>query len=283
MKRGFTLIELLVVIGILAVMLAIAVPVVSNIQDKSELSADAVVAEEIETAVYDWMSLDYNSENFQRSNLFTSRYSGLVRELYINGYTEQTYSYYYAGTEQLPGVEETREAAIRHSVITALKSVSSMKIVVRDGEQFIESPKAGAQYGYKYYYKIGRVNTERLDSTESALGNDEVYRYYVWLDRTGGVVGGTTTPKQSKDTNSFYVALDSLTGFEFGFGARDVSKIMTVIELDGKQSYTVCGATKTPRIFGKGTYTLSFYYDGSLFKSVTAEITAAGMEYINAA
>ena len=82
MKRGFTLIELLVVIGILAVMLAIAVPVVSNIQDKSELSADAVVAEEIETAVYDWMSLDYNSENFQRSNLFTSRYSGLVRELY---------------------------------------------------------------------------------------------------------------------------------------------------------------------------------------------------------
>lgn len=180
-------------------------------------------------------------------------------------------------------MEETREAAIRHSVITALKSVSSMKIVVRDGEQFIESPKAGAQYGYKYYYKIGRVNTERLDSTESALGNDEVYRYYVWLDRTGGVVGGTTTPKQSKDTNSFYVALDSLTGFEFGFGARDVSKIMTVIELDGKQSYTVCGATKTPRIFGKGTYTLSFYYDGSLFKSVTAEITAAGMEYINAA
>ena len=91
MKKGFTLVELLTVIGILAVMLAIAVPVVSNIQDKSELSADAVFAEEIETAVYDWMSLDYSSENFQRSNLLTSRYSGPVRELYINGYSEQTY------------------------------------------------------------------------------------------------------------------------------------------------------------------------------------------------
>ena len=44
MKKGFTLVELLTVIGILAVMLAIAVPVVSNIQDKSELSADAVFA-----------------------------------------------------------------------------------------------------------------------------------------------------------------------------------------------------------------------------------------------
>lgn len=283
MKKGFTLVELLTVIGILAVMLAIAVPVVSNIQDKSELSADAVFAEEIETAVYDWMSLDYSSENFQRSNLFTSRYSGSVRELYINGYAEQTYSYYYAGTGQLPGVEEAREAAIRHSVITALKSVSSIKIVVRDGEQFIESPKAGAQYGYKYYYKIGRVNTERLDSTESALGNDEVYQYYVWLDRTGGVVGGTTTPKQSKDTNSFYVARETLAGFEFGFGARDANKVMTIIEMDGKQSYTVYGETKTPRIFGKGTYTLRFYYNGSLFKTITAEITTTEMEYINAA
>ncbi len=283
MKRGFTLIELLVVIGIIAVMLLIAVPVVSNIQEKSELSADAVFAEEIETAVYDWMSLDYSSENFQRNNLFSSRYSGQVKELYINGYAEQTYSYYYAGTEQLPGVEETREEAIRHSVITALKSVSSIKIIVRDGEQFIESPKAGAQYGYKYYYKIGRVNTERLDSTESALGNDEIYRYYVWRDRTGGVVGGTTTPKLSKETDSFYVAQEALSGFEFGFGTRDISKIMIEIEMDGKQSYTIYGAETTPRIFGNGTYSLRFYYNGSLFKTVTAEIMTPGMEYINAA
>ena len=283
MKRGFTLIEIMVVIGALAVMLLIAVPMVSNIQEKSDLSADAVFAEEIETAVYDWMSLDYSSKNFHSTNLFTNRYSGQVRELLINGYPEQLYSYYYAGTGQLPGIEETREAAIRHSVITALKSVSGIKIIVRDGEQFVESPKAGAQYGYKYYYKIGRVNTERLDSTESAFGNDEIYQYYVWLDRTGGVVGGTTTPKQSKDMDYFYVSGEALAGFEFEFGGRDASKIMTVIEMEGKQSYTALGITETPQIFENGNYTLRFYYNGNLFKTITTEITTVGMQFINAA
>ena len=73
-----------------------------------------------------------------------------------------------------------------------------MKIITRGAEQFIEPPKAGAQYGFKYYYKIGRVNVEHIDATQSELGPDDVYKYYVWLDRTGGNICASTGIKNNK-------------------------------------------------------------------------------------
>ena len=277
MKKGFTLVEMLVVIAILAIIAAIAVPMVSSVGSKAGKSADSVKAQSVETAIDSWMDTDYSDENFYRTNLFTSASVGEATASRIGGRTEQMYSYYFAGTGQLPGVELLDEAEIRHSVITAIKATSGMKILVRNGEQFIESPQTGSQYGFKYYYKIGRVNTERVDATTSALGNDEVYRYYIWLDRSGGVIDATTVPKSFKNSEYLYVASETLCKIVFDFGSHDRRHIRIVIEQEGMLSYTFDAVDETPIMFKSGVYNIYFYENGDMISSVLGvDITASG-------
>lgn len=277
MKKGFTLVEMLVVVAILAIIAAIAVPMVSSIGNKAGKSADSIKAQSVETAIDAWMDTDYSDENFYRTNLFTSASVGEATASRIGGRTEQMYSYYFAGTGQLPGVELVDEAEIRHSVITAIKATSGMKILVRNGEQFIESPQTGSQYGFKYYYKIGRVNVELVDETTSALGNDEVYRYYIWLDRTGGVIDSTTVPKSYKNSEYLYVASETLCKITFDFGGRDSRNIRIIIEQEGMLRYTFDAVDETPAMFKPGTYNVYFYENGDFVSSVIGvDITASG-------
>ena len=277
MKKGFTLVEMLVVVAILAIIAAIAVPMVSSIGNKAGKSADSIKAQSVETAIDAWMDTDYSDENFYRTNLFTSASVGEATASRIGGRTEQMYSYYFAGTGQLPGVELVDEAEIRHSVITAIKATSGMKILVRNGEQFIESPQTGSQYGFKYYYKIGRVNAELVDGTTSALGNDEVYRYYIWLDRTGGVIDSTTVPKSYKNSEYLYVASETLCKIAFDFGSYTRDDIRIVIEQEGMLKYTFDAVDETPAMFKPGIYNIYFYEKGDLVSSVIGvDITASG-------
>ena len=277
MKKGFTLVEMLVVVAILAIIAAIAVPMVSSIGNKAGKSADSIKAQSVETAIDAWMDTDYSDENFYRTNLFTSASVGEATASRIGGRTEQMYSYYFAGTGQLPGVELVNEAEIRHSVITAIKATSGMKILVRNGEQFIESPQTGSQYGFKYYYKIGRVNAELVDATTSALGNDEVYRYYIWLDRTGGVIDSTTVPKSYKNSEYLYVASETLCKIAFDFGGRDSRNIRIIIEQEGMLRYTFDAVDETPAMFKPGIYNIYFYENGDFVSSVIGvDITASG-------
>ena len=116
------------------------------------------------------------------------------------------------------------------------------------------------------------MNVERVDSTTSALGNDEVYRYYVWLDRTGGNIGGTVTAKQYKNTAVLNVPADTLCYFTFDFGSRNISTLRVVVEQEEAQSYSFDGVSETPIMFGKGTYNFYCYQNGELVA------TAMGIE-----
>ena len=261
-KKGYTLTELLVVIAILAISVTVAVPVISSITGKAGMSADSVTAQSIETAIDSWMNTDYADDNFFRTNLYTSASTEPAARSRIGGYTEQLYSYNFAGTRQLPGVELINESEIRHSVICAIKATSHMKIDERGGEQFIEPPEAGAQYGFKYYYKIGKVNAERTDSTTSALGNDEVYRYYVWLDRQGGSIDSTTVPKQYKNTESLSVLTESLCSLVFDYSGGIRADYRITVKQEGMLSYTFDAVSETPRMFKPGIYTVVFYVNG---------------------
>jgi len=261
-KKGYTLTELLVVIAILAISVTIAVPVISSITGKAGMSADNVTAQSIEASIDSWMNTDYAEDTFYRTNLYTSASTEPAARTRIGGYTEQLYSYNFAGTKQLPGVELTDESEIRHSVICAIKATSHMKIDERGGEQFIEPPEAGAQYGFKYYYKIGRVNVERTDSATSALGNDEVYRYYVWLDRQGGSIDSTTVPKQYKNTESLSVLTESLCSLVFDYSGRSSADFRITVMQEGMLSYTFDAVNETPRMFKPGIYTVIFYENG---------------------
>lgn len=279
MKKGFTLVEMLVVVALLAILVTVSIPVITSINSKAGNSADEIAAESIETAIDSWMDTDYSDDNFYRTNLYTSAATGEAATARIDGLTEQMYSYYFAGTGQLPGVELTDEAKIRHSVITAIKATSSTKILIKNGQQYIESPKTGSQYGFKYYYKIGRVNAEPVDSSGSALGNDEVYRYYVWLDRNGGVIDSTTVPKSYKNSEYLYVGAETLCSLTFDYGSYNRREIRIVVEQEGKLSHTFDGVSETAPMFKPGTYNIYFYENGDLVSiKQDVEITSSGQE-----
>ena len=269
-KKGYTLTELLVVIAILAISVTVAVPVISSITGKAGMSADNVTAQSVEASIDSWMNTDYAEDTFYRINLYTSASTEPAARTRIGGYTEQFYSYNFAGTKQLPGVELNDESEIRHSVICAIKATSHMKIDERGGEQFIEPPEAGAQYGFKYYYKIGRVNVERTDSATSALGNDEVYRYYVWLDRQGGSIDSTTVPKQYKNTENLSVLTESLCSLVFDYSGRNSADFRITVMQEGRLSYTFDAVNETPRMFKPGIYTVIFYENGDELARINA-------------
>lgn len=279
MRKGFTLVEMLVVVALLAILVSVSIPVITSINSKAGDSADAITAESIETAIDSWMDTDYSDDNFYRTNLYTSAATGEAAAARIGGLTEQMYSYNFAGTGQLPGVELTDEAQIRHSVITAIKATSSIKILIRDGQQYVQSPQTGSQYGFKYYYKIGRVNAELIDSAESALGNDEVYRYYVWLDRNGGVIDSTTVPKSYKNSEYLYVGAETLCSLTFDYGSYNRREIRIVVEQEGKLSHTFDGIAETAPMFKPGVYNIYFYENGDLVSTkLGVEIRSSGQE-----
>ncbi len=263
-KKGFTLTELLIVMAIVAILTSIAVPSISSISKKAGLSSDRTMAESIETSIYEWMSTDYYEDTFYSGNMYTSANSGAIGNARLGTRTEQLYSYEFAGTNQLPGVEFTDERQIRHAAIVAIKATSTTKIIIKNSEQFIEGPKTASDYGFKYYYKIGRVNPEKTDSTESELGNDEVYRYYVWLDQPGGNIDSSIAPKKLKNQESYISTGESMYSFNFNYGSRNINTLKVEISQEGKVSYTFDAVATTPAIFKQGVYTIRLYQNGDL-------------------
>lgn len=262
-RKGFTLTELLIVMAIIAIISSIAVPSISSISKKSRLTSDKTTAGAIETSIYEWMSTDYFADTFYSGNMYTSVNSGVIGNARLDGRTEQMYSYEFAGTSQLPGVEFADEQQIRHAAIVAIKSASAMKINIRNNEQFIEAPKVAADYGFKYYYKIGRVNPEKVDSAESALGEDEVYKYYVWLDRQGGNIDPDTTPKRLKNQENYVSVSETMYSFIFDFGSRNINDLKVEISCQG-MTYSFEALTETPPIFKSDIYDIKLYHNGDL-------------------
>ena len=278
-KKGFTLTELLIVMAIVAILASIAVPSISSISKKSRLTADKATAEAIEMSIYEWMSTDYYADTFYSGNMYTSITSGVIGNARLDGRTEQMYSYEFAGTNQLPGVEFADEEQIRHAAIVAIKSSSSMKIEISENEQFIEAPKTAADYGYKYYYKIGRVSPECVDTVESALGSDEVYKYYVWLDRKGGNIDSSTTPKRLKHQENYVSVSEDMYSFVFDFGSRDINELKVEIYHQG-MFYFFDAINETPPIFKPGIYDIRLYQNGDIC-SEKKEVSFSGVEIIS--
>lgn len=279
-RKGFTLTEVLVVIAVLAVMVVIGVPVISSVSKQAGLEADSITAQSIETSIDVWMNSEYSDESIIRTNLFNISSRGEATTARINGYTEQMYSYFFAGMKQLPGVELTNESQVRHSVIVAVKATSEMPLDIRSDEQFIKAPKVGSQYGFKYYYKIGKVSVEKLDSTVSPFGADEIYKYYVWLDQPGGVVSADVESR--KTNNGTYLSSYDvpLSSFKFNFGTRDASKVRVEIEKEGL-CYSLIGKSETAQMFTQGEYNLKFYYNGELFNAIEGYVLIGNNVPIN--
>jgi len=258
-KKGYTLIELLVVIGIIAVLASISVPVISGIVQKAKLNADNSRAQGYETAISLWKSEIPSDQTVYYSNLSSTHLIGTKNQ--------SAYTNAYMGTRQLPGIEFVDERQIRHATIAAIESLSLENInPTPAGDFYLEHPETSG-YGYKYYYRAGKISVEKVDSTHT-ISNDEAYKYWIWLDnQPTAPVSICTTPitKYEKIQGATSSSVTS-PAFCFSFSipsTDDINKCVFTIENE-ECSYTLSGKPKTAQIFITGTYTIKFYYAGEL-------------------
>lgn len=259
-KKGYTLIELLIVIGIIAVLLSIAVPVISGVISTSRLKLDKDVAQSYQTAISLWTSEQPTDQIAYFDNLNTSNNVGSF-------HNELSYTNAYMGTQQLPGVEFTNANDIRNAVLTAIKSLTKDKIETHNVDDLYLHHPQSVGYGYKYYYRVGIVSVERTDSlTNSYTGTG--YEYFIWLDYN------PTSPQQiSSDTIMKFEKIIGATDssvpkptFSFSFSIENgesVSKCVYTIENE-HCSYTLSGKNLSPQVFTEGIYNIKYYYQGEL-------------------
>lgn len=269
-KKGYTLIELLIVIGIMAVLLSIAVPVISGVITSSRLKLDKDLAKSYETSITLWMSEEYSDQIVYTQNLNTSNFVGV-------SHNELSYSKAYMGTQQLPGIEFTNATDIRNATISAMKSLTKDEIETHNiDDLYLHHPKSTG-YGYKYYYRAGVISVERTDSFANAYTGTG-YEYFIWLDynpMSTQQVATTGIKKFEKQAASTGVNKNNeMFSFKFSIeNGESVSKCVYSIENENC-SYTLSGKNQTPQVFIEGQYTIKFYYNGEMRYNGVIEVSS---------
>lgn len=179
-RKGFTLIELMVVIGILAVLTAITVPIVTGVIANVKHQDNKVTA-----ALYTSYMTKFSNE--KAGTLYTT----------VLNESEREYMSTHSGQLSFPGYDSIGEATsmnawyeIRKDACTAIKAYS--KGMLYDNiNYYVEKPYREA-YAFVYYYLMGEVKLEKVENmkimTEEELinGGIDLEDFWVYLDRDGG-------------------------------------------------------------------------------------------------
>lgn len=246
-KQGFTLVELVTVLAILAVIVAIVVPFVNGYIYDSKLNEDKAVAINMQNAIDTWMHLDRTDE----TDRVSCSYLGVTDK--IGKFSEYQYYTKYAGANQLPGTEFTKEEDIRKAVLSAMKAVMGNGLVIKP-DWTIDSPKAGIALSYRYYYRLGLVKVVELAKKEDI---DELSSYYITLDRVGysNIAGNKFDKVEEKDEESIIDKKITLYGLDIGKLPIKEEEI-TVWNLDTNIKTTV----KVSNLIKEKLFTTGLYY-----------------------
>ena len=266
-KKGYTLVELLVVIAIIAIMTAVTVPVVAGIVNTASLKKDSLTAQNYESAISLWKEQEF-AEEIAFSNSLSS--TNLVSAFL----TETQYSQNYMGLKQLPGIEFSDEDQIRTAALTAIKTMTSVNL-----ENGLLPHPNTTGYGYKYYYRAGKVSVEKITNNFSSF-QGYAYQFYIWLDYDSSTYQGLpisistdTVAKPVIQSELGQLGENEAFGIEFSLGDNiDYSKCTFTIENE-RNSYTLVNDHATPQIFFPGTYRIRYYYEGTLKYDVSPNIT----------
>lgn len=272
-RKGYTLIELLIVIGIISVLAAISVPVVSGIVQRAKLNSDNTIAQNYESAISIWKTEVPTDEIVYYKNLSSNASIGSLSQI--------AYTNYYMGTLQFPGTEFTNANSIRNATIAAIESVALENFNPdASGNYYLPHPESSG-YGFKYYYRAGKISVEKVDSTH-VISNDELHKYWIWLDDQPSApvsICPTTISKYSRIEGATSSSVPKPTfSFVFSIGASaDVSKCVFEIN-DGQCSYTLSGKNTTAQVFTEGIYEIKYFYSGELKANSSFEVKTINIQ-----
>lgn len=182
-KKAFTLVELLVVIGVICILAAVMVPILTGVLNKTNEQADEVSAG-LYTSVMQQFANEKAGEALLYPNLSTT-----------GADAEYTTLYDKAGQGMFPGYnileydnDDDIYAAIRREAVIAIKAFTDVKTL----NGYYVSPPTKDHYHYVYYYLTGQVTVEdertktQVSKSEVENGVINVDDYWVYLSRDGG-------------------------------------------------------------------------------------------------
>ena len=201
-KKAFTLVELLVVIGVICILAAVMVPVITGVLNKSSEQAD-----EVSAGLYTSVMQQFANEKAGEALL----YPGLTT---TGADAEYSVLHDKAGKGMFPGYnlleydnDDAVYDAIRREAVIAIKAFSDAKTL---NGYYVEAPTK-EHYHYVYYYLTGQVTIEdertktpvsRSSVQSGAIDADD---YWVYLSRDGG--SGDAILNQTNGTGMVFVQI----------------------------------------------------------------------------
>jgi len=161
-RKGFTLVELLAVIIILAIVVGITIPAITNIINDSKNNALGVAVDAAEDYLadqYAYMNVDYNTASTNFKNVFTGPTpTGKVVTLLFEGTADAT-NLIYVAPELLKEMGFAKDNVDSVTVTISSAGVACVKVT--------KIPTTSEYYSTQYWTTAGAPNASKLPNYTS--------------------------------------------------------------------------------------------------------------------